>query len=300
VGEAAQVGAGMVQTVAFAAVLGLVMGVLLALLLEHLDDTVRNELAVRRFTGLPVLARLPRFEGEVAKRFISPSAPRADVAETFKFLHNHVRYAAPDAPEKCLQITSPGPEEGKSYVAVNLALSFASEGNRVCLVDADLRRSRLHERADVLRPAGETAELGLCGYLEGSLAYEDVLIASEIENLHLVMAGGRATNPPRLLRSDRMRELLKRLETDFDVVILDAPPVLPVVDAAILSNMARATLLVVRFAATRQGELAEAAGRLAHVNAPLAGVVINGVYGMSVGYSYYGRSHARYGTGAAY
>ncbi len=295
-------GATTAQTVGFAVVLGLVMGVLLALLLEHLDDTVRSEVSARRATNLPVIARLPRFEGSDQKRFISSSAPRSDVAETFKFFHNHVRYTGPNAPEKCLQITSPGPEEGKSYVAVNLALSFASEGNRVCFVDADLRRSRTHERVNALRPSGSMDD-GLCGYLEGRLAYEDVLLASENENLSLILAGGRATNPPRLLRSERMHELIERLQAEYDVVIVDAPPVLPVVDAAILSSLARATLLVVRFAHTHQGDLAEAASRLAHVNAPLVGVVVNGVHGSGAGYYYGGyryRYRYRYGTGYGY
>lgn len=293
-------GATFAQTVGFAVVLGLVMGVLLALLLEHLDDTVRSEISARRATNLPVIARLPRFEGSDQKRFISPSAPRSDVAETFKFFHNHLRYTGPNAPEKCLQITSPGPEEGKSYVAVNLALSFASEGNRVCFVDADLRRSRTHERVDALRPSGNMDE-GLCGYLEGRLSYEDALLASENENLSLILAGGRATNPPRLLRSERMHELVERLQAEFDVVIIDAPPVLPVVDSAILSSLARATLVVVRFAHTHQGDLAEAVSRLAHVNAPLVGVVINGVHGPGAGY-YYGRYRYRYryGYGTGY
>jgi capsular exopolysaccharide synthesis family protein len=296
------IGANIYQTIGFAAVLGLVMGVLLALLLEHLDDTVRNELSARRATNLPVIAKLPRFEGSAEKRFISPTSPRSDVAETFKFFHNHVRYAGPNAPEKCLQITSPGPEEGKSYVAVNLALSFASEGNRVCFVDADLRRSRTHERLDVLRPRGGVDQ-GLCGYLENSLAFEDVVLESDVENLSLILAGGRATNPPRLLRTERMRQLLERLKAEFDVVIIDAPPVLPVVDSAIISSMARATLLVVRFASTHQGDLAESASRLAHVNAPLVGVVINGVHGAGAGY-YYGRYRYRYryryGSGYGY
>jgi capsular exopolysaccharide synthesis family protein len=292
------VGAGLTQTVGFAAILGLVMGVLLALLLEHLDDTVRNEISARRVTNLPVIAKLPRFEGSDDRRFISPSAPRSDVAETFKFFHNHVRYAGPNAPEKCLQVTSPGPEEGKSYVAMNLALSFASEGNRVCFVDADLRRSRTHERLDVLRPRGH-AEHGLCAYLEGSLSYEEAVRESEIENLSLLLAGGRASNPPRMLRSDRMHELLERLKTEFDVVIIDSPPVLPVVDSAIISSMAQATLLVVRFAITHQGDLAESAGRLAHVNAPLVGVVINAVHGAAAGY-YYGRYRYRYRYGSGY
>ncbi len=295
---ATMIGAGLTQTIGFAAILGLVMGVLLALLLEHLDDTVRSELSARRVTNLPVIAKLPRFEGSDQKRFISPAAPRSDVAETFKFFHNHVRYAGPNAPEKCLQITSPGPEEGKSYVAVNLALSFASEGNRVCFVDADLRRSRTHERLDVLRPTVRSDQ-GLCGYLDGALSFEEAAIESEIENLTLILAGGRATNPPRLLRSDRMQELLERLKAEYDVVIIDAPPVLPVVDSAIISSLARATLLVVRYATTHQGDLAESAGRLAHVNAPLVGVVINGVHGAAAGY-YYGRYRYRYRYGSSY
>ena len=290
------IGANVTQTAGFATVLGLVLGVLLALLLEHLDDTVRSEMIARRATGLPVIGKLPRFDGPEDKRFISPASPRSGVAELFKVFHNHVRYARPGAPEKCLLITSPGPEEGKSYVAVNLALSFASEGNRVCFVDADLRRSKTHKRLDVLRPRG-SVDAGLCAYLEQDLSYEQTVLPSEHENLSVILAGGQATNPPRMLRSERMRVLLDRLESEFDVVIVDAPPVLPVVDAAILSSLVRGALLVVRFSATNVADLAEAAGRLHHVSAPMAGVVINGVYGTGAGYGYGGyryRYHYRY------
>jgi len=170
-------------------------------------------------------------------------------------------------------------------------------------VDADLRRSRMHERLDVLRPRGPM-DTGLCGYLEGGLNYEDVVLPTENENLSVIMAGGRASNPPRALRSERMRAMLDRLIRDFDVVIIDTPPVLPVVDAAILAALVRSVLLVVRFGATHLGDLAEASARLAHVNAPLAGMVINGVHGVmgSYVYNYRYRYHYRYhySTGAGY
>jgi capsular exopolysaccharide synthesis family protein len=303
VSPARPTGADLGQTLGFAAVLGLVLGVLLALLLEHLDDTVRSELSARRAANLPVIGKLPLFGGPPEKTYISAAEPRSDVAETFKVFHNHVRYASANAPEKCLLITSPGSEEGKSYVAVNLALSFASEGNRVCFVDADLRRSKTHERLDVLRPQGP-ADAGLCGFLDGLLEYESAVLATEVENLSVILAGGRAGNPPRALRSERMRELLERLDAEFDVVIIDAPPVLPVVDAAILASLVRAVVLVVRFGFTHMGDLVEASGRLSHVNAPLAGVVINAVHGAAAGYYYgyrYGyRYRYKYGAGYGY
>jgi receptor protein-tyrosine kinase len=303
VDSARLVGASSWQVLGLAVILGLVLGVLLALLLEHLDDTVRSELVARRASGLPVINKLPLFAGEPGKRFISAGEPRSDVAEIFKVFHNHVRYAAPNGPERCLLITSPERGEGKSYVAINLALSFALEGNRVCLLDADLRRSRMHECLDVLRPRG-AVDAGLCGYLEGALAPEDVVLPTDNENLSVVLAGGRASNPPRALRSDRMRALLEQLVREYDVVIIDTPPVLPVVDAAILAALVRSALLVVRFGTTHLGDLAEASARLAHVNAPLAGMVINGVHGVmgSYVYNYRYRYHYRYhySTGAGY
>jgi len=277
----------------FAVILGLILGALLVLLLEHLDDTVRSELIAQRAANLPVIGRLPLFAGSVGRKFISGSEPRSDVAEIFKVFHNHVRYAAPNAPEKCLLITSPERDEGKSFVATNLALSFALEGNKVCFVDADLRRSRMHERLDVLRPRGPV-DAGLCGYLESGLSYENVVLPTDNENLSVIMAGGRASNPPRALRSERMRELLARMSQDFDVVIIDTPPILPVVDAAILASLVRAVIMVARFSSTHLGDLSEASGRMAHVNAPMAGMVINGVHGAMAGYAYGYRYGYRY------
>jgi len=295
VSPARALGAGLAQVLGFAVMLGLILGTLLVLLLEHLDDTVRSELVAQKAANLPVIGRLPLFAGPSSKQFISGNEPRSDVAEIFKVLHNHVRYAAPNAPEKCLLITSPERDEGKSFVATNLALSFALEGNRVCFVDADLRRSRMHERTDVLRPRGPM-DAGLCGYLESGLNYEDVVLPTDNENLSVILAGGRASNPPRALRSDRMLALLDRLGRDYDVVIIDTPPVLPVVDAAILASLVRSVVVVARFGATHLGDLSEASGRLIHVNAPLAGMIINGVHGAMAGYAYGYRYGYRYGN----
>jgi len=300
-GAAMRQGPGPVHVAIFGLFIGLFAGALLVLLREHVDTTVRSPMDVRRIAALPTLAVLPRFRAERGPIFCAPDDPRSGVSEAFSVFRNHIRYSARNTPEQRLLVTSAREGEGKSYLATNLALSFAMEGNHVVLVDADLRRSQTHQRLDVLRPQGP-ADAGLCQYLEGSVEYDQARIPTEHENLSAVLSGGRANNPPKLLRSERMKSLLLRLEDEFDIVIVDGPPVLPVVDPAVIANFVRGVLMVVRHGHTQDRDLAECANRLRHVNAPLIGVVLNEQHRASPGYYYSGYYHRyyRYGYGYGY
>jgi capsular exopolysaccharide synthesis family protein len=291
--EVALVGPHRFQTVFLGVIMGLLAGVLLALLAERLDETVRLPAEVRTISGLPTLQVIPHFRHSIV---IRPEETVSGIANTFAVLRNHIRYSAADSPERCVLITSATSGEGKSLLAVNLAISFAQEGNRTCLVDADVQKGERHALEEAVKLAWEP-QAGLAGFLDGVVELDQVLVPClELSNLSFIGSGGRSANPPRALRSERARSLFESLQNEYDVVITDAPPLLPVVDAAILSGYCRAVIQVVRHGFTRRGELEESVRRLRHVGAPVVGMILNGVPGSVDSYYEARRYRGRYGA----
>ena len=281
--ETQKVGQRMWQTVILGAVVGIMAGFLLAFLAERLDDSVRTPAEIRFLSGSSTLQIVPLFRDSLV---IRPEDSVSGIANVFAVLRNNIRYSAQNVPEQSVLITSAVAGEGKSLVAVNLAVSFAQEGSRTCLVDADIQKGEHHAMEVAVKLAWEP-QAGLATYLEDQSEMEHVVVPSvELPHLAFVGSGGRATNPPRALRSERAAEFFSRLQQEFDVVIVDSPPVLPVVDAAILAAHCRSVIHVVRYGYTRRSELEEAARRLHHVNAPLVGLVLNCARVGSSGYSY--------------
>jgi capsular exopolysaccharide synthesis family protein len=238
---------------------------------------------MRFLSGSSTLQVVPLFRDSLV---IRPEDTVSGIANVFAVLRNNIRYSAQNVPEQSVLISSAVAGEGKSLVAVNLAVSFAQEGSRTCLVDADIQKGEHHAMEVAVKLAWEP-QAGLATYLEGSAEMEHVVVPSvELPHLAFVGSGGRAANPPRALRSERAVDFFSRLQQEFDVVIVDSPPVLPVVDAAILAAHCRSVIHVVRYGYTRRSELEEAARRLHHVNAPLVGLVLNCARVGSSGYSY--------------
>jgi protein-tyrosine kinase len=189
-------------------------------------------------------------------------------AEKFRTLRSRLYQIASAQPLKKILITSSTPAEGKTFVAANLAQSFIRQaGRRVLLIDSDLRASRLHLHL------GAKEEPGLSDYLCGDCDEHEVTQISSDGNLCLIPGGREVSNPSELLHSERMRQLLDRMSTIFDWIILDSPPALAVHDASILADMCDGVLFVVR-AGTTDYELAEKASAEFHEK-NLLGVVLN-------------------------
>ena len=291
--EVAIVGPHRFQTVFLGVIVGLLAGVLLALLAERLDETVRLPAEVRAISGLPTLQVIPHFKHSIV---IRPEETVSGIANTFAVLRNHIRYSATDSPERCVLITSATSGEGKSLLAVNLAISFAQEGNRTCLVDADVQKGERHALEEAVKLAWEP-QAGLAGYLEGVVELDQVLVPClELSNLSFIGSGGRAANPPRAGRHARAPSRVGRHHDRVAGGRADAPPLLPVVDAAILAGYCRAVIQVVRHGYTRRGELEEAVRRLRHVGAPVVGLILNGVPGSANSYYSAQRYRGRYGA----
>ena len=292
--ETRQVGPHRWMTVTLGVMMGSFAGLLLAFLAERLDETVRLPAEMRALAGFPTLQVVPYFKRSLA---IRPEETTSEIANVFAVLRNNIRYGAAGSPERSVLVTSATPGEGKSLIALNLAISFAQEGNRTCLVDADLQKGQRHALEEAVKLSWEP-QVGLTGFLEGQASYEHIVVPSlEMPNLAFVSSGGRAMNPPRALRSDVAAGLFGRMQEEFDIVIVDAPPVLPVVDAAIVTSYCRSTVLLARYGYTRRQELEESARRLKHVGAPVVGLVLNCARAGGSG-SYSSRKYYGAGSGA--
>jgi succinoglycan biosynthesis transport protein ExoP len=275
---------------AIALVLGLVLGIAAAILREYLDDSLKTKEDVdRAATGLPVLGLIPALPGWKDKKsalVVSLSDPKSPAAEAYRALRTSVQFLGIEKKLRAIQVTSPSAAEGKSTTIANLAVALAGAGQRVVAVDADMRRPRVD------RFFGLDEKLGLTSILLGDASLEDALQSSlAVEGLSILASGPIPPNPSELLAGDQFRQLLRRLEDRFDVVLIDCPPVLPVTDATVLAASVDGTLLVATAGQTQRRELHRAAEMLQQVQAPVLGVVFNGVtddgsYGYSYGYRY--------------
>ncbi len=268
-----------------AAIVGLMLAIGVIFTIEFLDDTIRDPEKITSLTGIPVLATISRHE-QVANEPITQAHPRSPVSESFRSLRTNVKYASVDKPIRRLIISSPTPEDGKTTITSNLAIALAQGGSRVVLIDADLRRPRIHKVFGVENKVGLSSlfvqpEVYLDGYLQ----------PVKTENLFVLTSGGTPPNPSELLGSRKMSEILKLIEAQFDIILLDTPPVLTVTDAVALSSSVDGILLVAKIGQTKQAALLQAIEQLRQVNANIVGLVVNDVDTRSARYYYYYRNY---------
>lgn len=256
------------RNLALALLLGLLLGVGVAVLREALDNTLKNPDDIRDATGSATLGAIT-YDPQTAKRpLIVSDSPRSVRSEAFRQLRTNLQFVQVDGPLRSLVLTSSVPKEGKSTTACNLAITMAQTGMRICLVEGDLRRPRV---ADYL---GLEGSAGLTDVLIGRARLDDVLQPWGGGTLEVLPSGPIPPNPSELLSSRGMAELMGSLEERFDLVLVDAPPLLPVTDAAILSTLADGAVLCARVGRTRRDQLAQAATSLRAVDAKILGAVL--------------------------
>ena len=256
------------RNLALALVLGLLLGIGLAVLRETLDNTVKNPDDILDATGAATLAVIA-YDPQTGKRpLIVSDSPRSVRSEAFRQLRTNLQFVQVDGPLRSLVLTSSVPKEGKSTTACNLAISMAQAGVRVCLIEGDLRRPRV---ADYL---GIEGAVGLTDVLIGRVRLEDALQPWGDGLLELLPSGPLPPNPSELLSSRGMGELMKALEERFDLVLVDAPPLLPVTDGAILATLTDGAVLCVHARKTRKEQLEQALSALRAVDAKVLGVVL--------------------------
>ena len=267
---------------ALAAVVGAMVAVGVAFLLEYLDDTIKTPDDVSQTLGqgtLGTIGRLAKKEEEL----VVVAQPFSPVTEAFRVLRTNIRFSSVDRPLRTLLVTSPGAAEGKSIAVANLAVTMAQAGLSVVALDADLRRPRLHQLFD-LDPSREGLTRAL---LEGSLNGRLHPPLLRLKRLRVLPSGELPPNPAELLGSQRMQELLHELAQQVDVVLIDGPPVLPVADAAVLAQAVDGVLLMLYAGHTRRETARHAVESLRQVGANLVGVVLNAVPTHKSSYYYY-------------
>lgn len=267
------------------ALLGLIIAAGIVLLLEYLDDTVKDSEQIQELTGLPTLGRIEAFEGSKSGRgqLQSATSPRSTVAEAYRVARTNLTYAIDlGRDRKLILVTSPGPGEGKTTTVANLAVVFGLAGHRVCVIDTDLRRPTIHRVFGLENGEGLTNLL-----LAREPDIDRSIQRSVYTNVSVVTAGPLPPNPSELLGSARMQELLERIRDRFDIVIMDSPPTLVVTDASVLTTLVDGLVLVARAGKTRRGALRATVEELAQSGRPIAGVILNRVREREAGYYYY-------------
>lgn len=250
---------------------GLALGVAAAILRASLDSRVRSEADLRAVTDTPVLGAIAFDQDAVKKPLLTQAETQSPRAESFRQLRTNLQFANVSGRARTVLVTSSLPGEGKSTTATNLAIALSQAGQTVCLIDADLRRPMVNEYLGLDRGAGLTTAL---------LGETDINVLLQPwgeDNLFVLTTGQIPPNPSELLGSEEMQDLISRLEEVFDIVIIDAPPILPVTDAAVLSQHVGGVILVVGTQKVKQNELTKSLEALKLVDAKVLGAVLNRV-----------------------
>jgi tyrosine-protein kinase Etk/Wzc len=322
--------------------IGMVVGLILALLVETMDTSLGTIEDVEEILNIPVLGVIPstdklvpkekdREEGKLMSgRLVTHFAPRSPVAEAYRSLRTSLQFIRMDKKAKVFLITSSSLQEGKTYTVVNLSLSLAQAGEKVLLIDADLRRPVIHRVFGTQRQPGLTEYImdefalssrgedpsdqwkstligpghggndfkdvvnNVTDIMLGEFEIDDILRTPGLENLHLINAGASPINPSEILRSPQFKELLNQARTQYDIIIIDTPPVLPVADAFEVAPEVDGVVLVYEVGRIGRGILNRAKIQLENLKANVLGVILNNVkpdvspdiYGYSTVYYY--------------
>lgn len=299
------------------AAVGLILGIALAVLREQLDNSMKTPTDVETRLNMTFLGMLPsldesesdkkkvakkrRRRGDIPRAATDDPAiyvhqrPLSGVAEAARTLRTNLHFMSPDHPHKVILVTSSAPAEGKTTVACSIAIAMAQSGQRVCVVDCDLRRPRLH------RVFGRIGDLGLTSILIGDATIEEVAKPAkagpqggDIPNLWCIPAGSPPPNPADLLHSERFKQTLAELSKRFDRIIIDSPPLAAVTDSAIVSTLVDTTVFVIRAFHTSHHLARQGLRALTDVDAPIAGAVLNAVDLTKTTYSYYYQQYYYY------
>jgi len=259
------------QNVAIGLVLGLLAGVGIALLINAFDRRVKSPEQLESIAGKPVVGSIPFRKAEDKEKGAEHIVPfregHSPAAESFRRLRTNLQFLNVDNPPRVFVLTSSVATEGKSETAINLSLALAESGNRVLLIEADLRRPL------VVSYMSMPDKVGLTNILSGQAEFADVVQETRHDGVDLLACGPLPPNPSELLASDMARRLIDELRSKYDYVIIDSPPLLPVTDGALLARITDGALLVVRSHRTTADQVAQAVDNLEKADATLLGLV---------------------------
>ncbi|OGL39306.1 MAG: hypothetical protein A2043_10825 [Candidatus Schekmanbacteria bacterium GWA2_38_9] len=276
---------------------GLILGCGLAFFLEYLDTTIRSIEDIEHYINIPLLGFVPSFSAYIKRRekrsnpeLVSFTHPKSTVAECYRAIRTNLLFSS-DHPPKVMMVTSSTPEEGKTITSVNLAITMAHSEKRVLLIDADLRKSRIHEIFKIEN------RFGFSTILTDSIDPLSVIIKTKIPYLSVLTSGPLPKNPSELLMSLRMRELINIFRNNYDFILLDSPPILPVTDPSIIARYSDVVCFVIRSGVTGKDVVIKNAKKFQELEVKRLGVILNDVskqdsnyYYTEYYYSYYNRA----------
>jgi capsular exopolysaccharide synthesis family protein len=285
--------------------IGLTVGIVLAFVLESLDTSIGTIQDVESYLETPVLGLIPNIdpkdpyiapapgeEDEALDRLrpflITLLSPRSTVAESYRSLRTNVEFLSLEKNAKAICVTSASLMEGKTTTAINLALTIAQMGKKTLLVEADLRKPFLHHAFGIPREPGLTEVIlgnkdwrdslrSVTDLMLGPLGVDKIMAAPNLDKLFLLTSGTPPPNPTEFLNSQRMTELIAAFREEFDFVLLDCPPILPVTDAAILASKTDGTLIVYRVGKIARSALKRSKTLLENVRGTVLGVILTGL-----------------------
>ena len=291
------VGPDLILTAIMATGIGFLLAAGAAYLLEYLDNTVKSPADVSKLTTAPTLAGITDIKGDdPPSKLITLREPRSPISEAYRKLRTGIQFASIDSPNRSsLLITSTNPGEGKSVTAANLAIVMAQAGNNVLLVDADLRRPTQHNIFELHNGYGLTNFLlNIRTNLNSDQVeklFKQAVDPTEVDGLSVMTSGPIPPNPSELLGSSKMRNVIDVLCTNFDLVVLDSPPVIAVTDGVVLSTQVDNVLIVADAGRTQRNHLKQTIQQLEEVKSHLIGVVLNRLSDRSDGYYYYRKAY---------
>ncbi|MBH1988535.1 MAG: polysaccharide biosynthesis tyrosine autokinase [Myxococcaceae bacterium] len=277
--------------------LALFLSIGIALVLELMDQTFKTQSDIEAALELPFLGVLPTIAGEeiINRDFYALANPKSAVAECCRGIRTNLLFMSPDHPFQSLLVASSAEREGKTTTAINLSIAMANAGNRVLLVDCDLRRPRVHQSFKL------SNEVGLSNLIVSEHDLARAIQTTSISNVDVLTSGPIPPNPSELLHTARFREVLEKLKTKYDRIIFDAPPVNAVTDPIVLATQVDGTLLVIKSGESYRASVLRTLRALTDARARIFGTVLNDfspqrseVYGFGKYYQF-GRYYSSYG-----
>ena len=277
-------------------VIGLVLGLALTFFLEYWDDTLKTPDDVERFLHMPVLGTVPKMtksDNVQELERIVEFFPKSIITESYQSIRTNILFSSPK-PIQVMVITSSAMSEGKTTTATNVAEVMAAAGDKVLLIDADMRRPRIH------KIFGEDNDGGLSAYLIGMKGIDELVRPTTMPNLHIINSGHTPPVPVELLNSPRLGELIKWAREKYTRVIIDAPPYMVVTDSAIIAQHTDAALLVANGDRTPREQVKNCILQLKKINVNVLGIILNNVDISRGGYYRYGYTYSYYRSYRAY
>ena len=282
------------RNILIAVLFGLAGGLGLAFFLEYLDNTIKDPEDIKRYLNIPYLGPVPVIVPndnpgkDIQPEMVVLNSPKSTASEAYRGIRTGILFSSAEFEPQVIMVTSSGPQEGKTITSSNLAITMAQSGNKVVLLDCDLRRPRVNKLFGISRNRGVT------NLLVEKTDLKLTVFNTSIPNLHVIPSGPIPPNPSEILGSKRMEELIEVLRKNFTRIIIDTPPITAVTDAALLGKLSDGVVLVVRANRTVRDMAKTGLEQLTAVGAKLLGVVLNGV-GMGRGSYYYYQYYYYYG-----